>query len=497
MTSSSTHRSLWLDVVDMPAFAPLDRDIECDVAVVGAGITGLTLAHALAQAGKRVVVLERGGVAAGTTGHTTAHLTTNIDTDYADIIETHGQDVAREIASGMCAAVDHIEQTATTIGAADAFARVLGYYVAEVEEDRDEIARLYHAICDIGLSAEARLPDMPFPMVDGFCLHDQGRLHASRYIAALATAVQAAGGRVYTHTAVLEFEDGAPCVVQTDRGTVRATDVVLATHTPIGVSPLHTVVFPYRSYVMAAIVEEQVPDVLVWNTNEPYEYIRKQALPDGSERLIVGGADHKTGQGDPRASYDRLDDYLRQRFTVREVTHRWSAQFYDPADGLPIVGPAPLKEHVHVATGFSGDGITLGTLSALMLRDQLLGRAHPLASMLKPARFHVGGVGKVVKENLEVALHWIGDRLRGKEVADAADILPGEAAILQRHGKQVGLYRDVDGQAHEVDVTCTHMKCKLHWNPAEATWDCPCHGGRFDIHGTPLEGPPTKPLARP
>jgi len=211
----------------------------------------------------------------------------------------------------------------------------------------------------------------------------------------------------------------------------------------------------------------------------------------------VGGADHKTGQGDPRASYDRLDDYLRQRFTVREVTHRWSAQFYDPADGLPIVGPAPLKEHVHVATGFSGDGITLGTLSALMLRDQLLGRAHPLASMLKPARFHVGGVGKVVKENLEVALHWIGDRLRGKDVADAGDILPGEAAILQRHGKQVGLYRDVDGQAHEVDVTCTHMKCKLHWNPAEATWDCPCHGGRFDIHGTPLDGPPTKPLARP
>lgn len=496
MTSRSTHRSLWLDVVEMPAFAPLDQDIECDVAVVGAGITGLTLAHALAQAGKRVVVLERHGVAAGTTGHTTAHLTTMIDTDYADIMETHGQDVAREIASGMCAAIDHMEQTAATLGARDAFARVLGYYVAETEEGREEVARSYHAICEIGLSAEARLPAMPFPMVDGFCLHDQGRLHASRYIAALATAVRAAGGRVYTHTAVLDTSDGEPCVVHTDRGTVRATDVVLATHTPIGVSPLHTVVFPYRSYVMAAIVEEQVPDVLVWNTNEPYEYIRKQSMP-GGDRLIVGGADHKTGQGDPRASYDRLESYLRQHFTVREVTHRWSAQFYDPADGLPIVGPAPLKEHVHVATGFSGDGITLGTLAALMLRDQLLERAHPLASMLKPARFHFGGVGKVVKENLDVALHWIGDRLRGKDVADAADVLPGEAAILQRHGKQVGLYRDVDGQAHEVDVTCTHMKCKLHWNPAEATWDCPCHGGRFDIHGAPLEGPPTRPLSRP
>lgn len=496
MASSSTHRSLWLDDVEMPVFTPLDQDTECDVVVVGAGITGLTLAHALAQEGKRVVVLERHGVGSGTTGHTTAHLTTNIDTDYADIIETHGQAVAREIASGMCAAVDHIEHTATVIGAADAFARLPGYYVAEVEEDRKDVARLYHAICDIGLSAEAALPAMPFPIVDGFCLHDQGRLHASRYLAALATAVQAAGVRVYTHTAVLELEDGAPCVVQTPRGTVRATDVVLATHTPIGVSPLHTVVFPYRSYVLAAIVEEQVPDVLFWNTNEPYEYIRKQATPRG-DVLIVGGADHKTGQGDPRESYEGLERYLRQRFTVREVTHRWSAQFYDPADGLPIVGPAPLKEHIHVATGFSGDGITLGTLSALILREHLLGRSHPLDSIVKPARFHSGGVGKVVKENLEVALHWIGDRLRGKSAENAEDVLPGEAAILTRHGKQVGLYRDVAGQTHEVDITCTHMKCKLHWNPAEATWDCPCHGGRFDVEGAVLEGPPTKPLSRP
>jgi glycine/D-amino acid oxidase-like deaminating enzyme/nitrite reductase/ring-hydroxylating ferredoxin subunit len=499
MASSTAHGSLWLDAVALPAFAPLDAAAACDVAVVGAGITGLTLALRLAQAGKGVIVLERHGVAAGTTGRTTAHLTTMIDTEYADIIETHGVEVARAIASGLCAAIDHIEQTAAAIGAADAFARVPGFYVAETEDGKADVARSYRAIHDVGLAAEAGLPAVPFPVIDGFCLHDQGRLHASRYMAALASAAHAAGVRVCTHTAVASVEDGAggePCVVHTDRGTVHASDVVLATHTPIGVSPLHGVVFPMRSYVLAAIVAEELPDVLVWNTSDPYEYIRKQALPDG-DRILVGGADHKTGHGDPRASYDHLERYLRQRFTVREITHRWSAQFYDPADGLPIIGPAPLATHVHVATGFSGEGITLGTLSALMLRDQLLGAAHPLAAICKPTRFHLGGVAKVVKENLEVARRWIGDRLRSSDASDPADVLPGQAAILHRDGTQVGLYRDLDGQPHELDITCTHMGCKLRWNPAEATWDCPCHGGRFDIRGAILEGPPTKPLSRP
>lgn len=508
MSASTAHGSFWLDAVELPDFAPLQAPAECDVVVVGAGITGLTLALELLRAGKRVIVLERHGVASGTTGHTTAHLTTMIDTEYADIIETRGMDAARELASGMCAAIDYIEQTAVALGAADAFARVPGYYIAEPQEARDaaspqelgDVARSYRAVCEVGLSAAAALPALPFPIADGFCLHDQGRLHASRYVAALAAAVHAAGGRMYTHTPVLDVDGGAPCAVHTAGATVQASEVVLATHTPIGIDPLHTVVFPMRSYVLVAVVENELPDALVWNTHDPYEYIRKQPMP-GGDRIIVGGADHKTGHGDPRASYEHLERYLRRRFKVRELTHRWSAQFYDPADGLPIIGPAPFKEHVHVATGFSGDGMTLGTLAALMLRDQLLGSEHPLARICRPSRFPLGGVGKVVKENLEVARRWIGDRLGGNHSADpaaaAAGVLPGEAAILHRDGKQVGLYRDVAGQAHEVDVTCTHMKCKLHWNPAETTWDCPCHGGRFDIGGAVIEGPPTRPLPRP
>jgi glycine/D-amino acid oxidase-like deaminating enzyme/nitrite reductase/ring-hydroxylating ferredoxin subunit len=504
MLPSTAHGSLWLDAVELPSFAPLQAPAECDVVVVGAGITGLTLALELARAGKRVMVLERHGVAAGTTGHTTAHLTTMIDTGYADMIETHGLEVAREIASGMCAAIDHIEKTAAAIGVADAFARVPGYYVAEPQEALDvardedlfDVARSYRAVCEVGLSAVAALPAVPFRIADGFCLHDQGRLHASRYMAALATAVQAAGGRVCTYTAVLDVDDGAPCTVHTELGTVRASEVVLATHTPLGVSALHTVVSPVRSYVLAARVADEVPDVLVWNTHDPYEYIRKQPMPDG-DRIIVGGADHKTGHGDPRASYEHLEHYLRRRFKVRELTHRWSAQLYDPADGLPFVGPAPFAEHVYVATGFSGDGLPLGTLSALMLRDRLLGNEHPLAEICEPSRLNLGGVGKVVKEGLDMARHWIGDRLRADDGDDPATVLPGQAAILHRGGKQVGLYRDLDGQAHEVDVTCTHMKCKLHWNPAEATWDCPCHGGRYDVRGAIIEGPPTRPLPRP
>lgn len=501
--SSTVHGSPWLGADELPEFAPLVGSDECDVVVVGAGITGLTLALELARAGQRVIVLERHGIAAGTTGHTTAHLTTMIDSGYPAIISRHGLGAAREIASGMCVAIDHIEHTAAALRVEDAFARVPGYYVAEPQEARDdareehllELARSYRAVCDLDLRAAAELPAMPYPIVDGFCLYDQGRLHASRYMAALALAVAEARGRIATRTAVLRVAPGEPCVVHTERGEVRATDVVLATHTPIGASPLHAVVFPVRSYVLAAVVADEVPDVLVWNTKDPYEYIRKQPMPGGA-RVLVGGADHKTGAGDSLASYEHLERYLRRRFKVQQVTHRWSAQLYDPADGLPIVGRAPFQDHVHVATGFSGDGMTLGTLAALMLRDQLLGVEHPMAAICRPSRFHLGGVGKAVVENLNVARRWFGDRLRGADVGDAADVLPGQAAIVRRGGRQVGLYRDLAGQVHEVDLTCTHMKCMLRWNAAEASWDCPCHGGRFDIRGDVIEGPATRPLPR-
>lgn len=491
MEGEDGRRTLWRATAPRALFTPLEHDAECDVLVIGAGITGLTAAHELKKGGRRVVVIERGDIAHGTTGATTAHVTAMLDGGYAQVERRFGREAASLVARSMSEAIDSIQRTCKELGVSDVCQRVPAYYYAADMSGRDELKDEVEAARRAGLSAEyeSQHPLVGMTQYGAAVLDGQLQIDAARYITALARAVDGGDCRVHTDTRALEIHEGEQCVVNTNRGIVRARSVVMATHTPVGLNVLHTEVAPYRSYVMAVRVDESIPDGLFWDTVEPYHYIRKHRSAEG-ELVLVGGMDHKTGSGGEREAFSRLEGYTRSHFRVREVAYRWSAQLYIPVDLLPFIGRSPFGACSYVATGFAGDGICFGTVAGTLIAELLLGRATRYAEVYSPTRIKpVAGARRFVKENLSVARHFVEDRLTPEEVRDLRDVAPGDGRLVQIGLRKIAAYRDEDGILYALRPVCSHMKCIVRWNGAEKSWDCPCHGTRYSVKGAVLEGP--------
>ena len=482
----SEHRSVWQDSVQRSAFPRLERDVEADVAVVGAGITGVTAATLLARGGKRVVLLEADRVGAGTTGNTSGHLTTMPDRRYSTLLQTFGEEGAREVRRSMRAALDLVASLAPTQAQ---FAPLPGYLYTESEEDVASLEEEREAAERAGLEATfVRDVPLPFATKGGVRVADQAQFQPLAYVRRLAQDLAADGTQIFEHSPVLALSDGEPCEVRTLDGAVRAKDVVLATHLPLGFNVLQTEAAPYRSYVLGVTLRGDLPEGLFWDTAEPYHYTRPYAY-NGENVLIVGGVDHKTGEGDTEEHFRRLETYVREHFDVEAVRYRWSSQLYEPADGLPYIGLSPFAEHVYVGTGYSGDGLTFGSLAGLMLARDLLGEPNPWRDLYSPRRFTPGAsVQDWLTENLDVAKRLIGDRAQWGG-GDFGEVGPGEAKVAAKGAQKLAVYRGEDGTLSVRSAVCPHLGCVVHWNGAEASWDCPCHGSRFAPTGEVLVGP--------
>jgi nitrite reductase/ring-hydroxylating ferredoxin subunit len=286
-------------------------------------------------------------------------------------------------------------------------------------------------------------------------------------------------------------EGDGPLRVETERGTVTADTVLFATHTPAGFSLLHAELEPLRSYVLGARLRgQEPPDGLFFDTADPYNYTRRQ-----ENFLLVGGKDHKTGHGDPDESYRALEEYVRQRWSVESIDYRWSAQFYEPPDGLPLIGQALTSSRVFVATGYSGTGMIFGTVGGMLLSDLALERERDWAEIYRTSRIKpLAGGPRIAKLNLEVASDFVKDRLTTHRIEDVSEIPVGEGQVVRLGGEKVAVYREAPGKVHAVSPVCTHASCLVHWNPSEKSWDCPCHGSRFSPDGKVLEGPAVKGL---
>jgi Rieske Fe-S protein len=336
---------------------------------------------------------------------------------------------------------------------------------------------------------------LPFATEGGLRFADQAQFHIRRYLLPQAARIPGGGCHVFEDTQALEVKDGEPCRVVTDRGTITARDVLLATHAPLDNKTIQTKVAQYRSYVLGCRVAGAAPDGLFWDDEDPYHYIRSQPTSRGPV-VIIGGEDHKVGQEeDTEARYEALLGYARDRFDVRSVEYRWSAQVLEPVDGLPYIGRDTGAGHVYVATGFSGTGMTFGTVSALVLTDAVLGRPNPWAELydagrLKPAK----SAGRFLKENVDYPAHLVGDRLKRPKGRSIADVPRGEGRVLLVDGERIAVSRDDAGRARAASAVCTHMGCIVNWNDAERSWDCPCHGSRFDPAGQVLDGPAARNL---
>jgi glycine/D-amino acid oxidase-like deaminating enzyme/nitrite reductase/ring-hydroxylating ferredoxin subunit len=493
-------KSVWLQGVAIPKFSGPRGKLHADVCVVGAGIAGLTTAYLLLHEGKSVIVLDERPIGGGQTGRTSAHLSSAIDDRFVEIEREHGVKGSRFAYESHAAAIDTIERISRDEKIACDFRRLDGW-LSPIPTDRPdfldaELAAAKRAgFADVEKVARGGIDHGPCLRFGG-----QARFQPLRYIVGLAGAIKGMGGRIYTGKRVTDvqgadLEKEKPAIVTLRGGDkVKANHVVVATNTPAPINDwfgIYTKQSAYQTYVIGAMVPRgAVPDGLYWDTADPYHYVRLYSRRGREEDvLLIGGEDHKTGQfpktGGP---FMNLEHWGREKFPMMgRVRYRWSGEVQEPADGVAFIGRAlTKKENVYVATGDSGMGLTHGTIAGLLITDQIMGRKNAWEGFYDPSRKIINR--EFARENLNV-LKQYKDLLTPGEVDSADDIAPGEGAILREGMSKLAVYRDPAGKIHRHSAICTHLQCVVQWNPVEKSWDCPCHGSRFDALGKVLMGP--------
>ena len=512
--------AFWCDRTLPSLGEAIERDESCDVCIVGAGIAGLTTAYLLQREfraqGKKVYVIEAFDIGSGQTGRTTAHFSNALDDRYIDIEKYHGARGARLAADSHTSAMELVESIAKVEKIDCDLKRVDGYLFRAKTSDlstsssstdsqdilmRELIAAQKAGLADVYLTREVAPHPFLRDQTEALCFPRQLQLHPMKYLEGLARCFLRDGGRIFTHSPVSKISGGKDANVTTRGGfDIKASSIVVATNTPINdIFALHTKQAPYRSYVIGIkIPKDSVPDALYWDTLEDYHYVRK-ATP---ELLIVGGEDHKTGQDDdPAPRYQRLENWVRKILpSAGEVVYRWSGQVMEPVDGMAFLGHNPLdRNNVYIITGDSGNGMTHGTIGGILITDQIMGRENEWEKLYSPSRVSVRAVGEFIKENANVAAQYL-DWLTPKDLSDvssiASSLAKGEGALIREGVRVLAVYRGENGHIEKMSATCPHLGGIVHWNPAEKSWDCPCHGSRFDCHGKVIEGPAHTDLTR-
>ena len=499
--------SIWMATAEETEAVPLGENMHADVCIVGAGIAGMSTAYFLTRAGKTVIVLDDGHIGGGMTERTTAHLSTAIDDRYFVIEHLHGERGAMLAAESHGEAIDRIEAIVAEEAIDCDFERLDGYLFAPPDDSQDLLERELKAAHRAGLSDVEQVGRAPIEGFDtGSCLRfpRQAQFHPLKYLAGLKRAIERRGGRIFTGTHASKIEGGPHARVETSDGYVVTADaLVIATNTPVNdIVTIHTKQASYTTYVIGArIPRGSVTRALYWDTADPYHYVRVQSVSanDGHhyDILIVGGEDHKSGQaddGDQR--YADLERWARERFPMIEgIELRWSGQVMEPVDGLAFIGRNPGDENnVYIITGDSGMGMTHGTLGGVLITELIVGDACPWESLYDPSRITLRASLHYARENVNVALQYVEGYLSGGDVDSPDVIAPGEGAVVRRGMAKVAVYRDEDGALHERSAVCPHLGGIVVWNRSENTWDCPCHGSKFDCYGRVITGPANSDL---
>jgi len=469
------------------------NDRSFNIIIVGGGITGITTALLLQEAGKKCLVLEAATLCFGTTGGTTAHLNTLLDTPYTTISKNFGKENARLVASvtadGIALVKENIQRYKIDCGFEDASA----YLFSSDEKQTEELKDIRSAAEQAGLNVQSagNIP-VPINFQQAIKVTGQAKFNPVQYVYALANAFEDAGGVILQHCRVTGVNENERAEVETTEGNFMAERVVYATHIPPGVNLVHLRCAPYRSYAMAVkLNNSKYPEDLCYDMYDPYHYYRTQMV-DGEPYFIAGGYDHKTGhEENTQKCFLELEAHCRKYFDVSKVAYQWSSQYFEPADGLPYIGRLPgHTDLVYVATGFGGNGMTYSQVSALVLRSILLNQDNPCISLFNPGRIKpVAGFKNFITHNAEVAKDFAGKFFSREKLHELADIAPGEGRVVTYESKKIALHKDENGEIHAISPICTHLKCSVSWNGAEHTWDCPCHGARYSKDGEVLTGP--------
>jgi glycine/D-amino acid oxidase-like deaminating enzyme/nitrite reductase/ring-hydroxylating ferredoxin subunit len=502
-------RPFWLDNIELPRYrAPSQaRALDADVCIVGAGIAGLTTAYLARLNGHSVIVLDEGEIGGGQTGRTSAHLASAIDDRFFEIERMHGIEASRLAYQSHAFAIDTIERICREEKIECEFSRLNAYLTPVAGDPPDLLDKELAAAKRAGFADVEKIAGGGLDTGPCLCFGRQARFHPMLYLIGIAKALKSKGGRIYTGRRVVDVQGtdpkkGTPARVKVQglRKTITARHVVVATNTPAPINDwfgIYTKQASYRSYVIGVgIPRGSVKDALYWDTGNPYHYVRLDHRSSAEDIVLIGGEDHKTGQfPEHGAPFMKLEEWGRKRFPeMGEVKYRWSGQVQEPVDGLAFIGRAMTdKEEVFVVTGDSGMGLTHGTIAALLINDQISGMANPWEKLYDPSRKMLNA--EFLKENANTLAQYA-DLVTPGEVSSADQIPADQGAIIREGLHKVAVYRDPQGKVHKCSAICTHLQCVVRWNDIERSWDCPCHGSRFDPTGKVLMGPAIDDLPR-
>ncbi|GAB3932850.1 FAD-dependent oxidoreductase [Kribbella albertanoniae] len=495
MTNSA---SVWPATATMPRYDAIAADRRTGVLVVGGGMVGLTTALELQLAGADVLLVEADRIGSRTSGHTTGKVTSQHGAIYAQLADRHGLEAARQYGMANQAGVERVASLIDQFGIDCEFTRAPAFVYATEGTD---LRREAEVAAELGLpahSADSAELGLPVKATEVVRFDNQVHLHPSRYLAGLAAAFTAAGGTIFEHTRVTEIEDGIEA--STERGPIiRADHAVMATLLPIGtLGGYFARTRPQQSHGIALRLPVPAPAGMTISADGPTRSTRP--WPGGGPNgLIIVGSGHEVGdQTDTDAAYRSLSDWAGSLWNERlEPDYRWSAHDYSTPDQLPYVGKAP-GSPVLVATGMHKWGLSNGTVAAGILRDLILQRDNEFHLLYDAGRIgDAHSVATLVKDNLKVGKEFAAGHLRRLAGGGLDHVEVGQGGLYDLDGTTVGAYCDRDGRLHTVVPVCTHLGCPLRWNQGDATWDCNCHGSRFNPDGTVLDGPTTTPLATP
>jgi glycine/D-amino acid oxidase-like deaminating enzyme/nitrite reductase/ring-hydroxylating ferredoxin subunit len=493
-------KTYWREI-ELPAFDKLNEDISVDVAIVGAGIAGISAAYLLANEGLKVAILEAGNILNGTTGHTTAKLTAQHNIIYDEFIHHFGEEKARLYYESHMKAIQFVETIVKDQGIDCDFSHEDAYIYATTDEYVEKLKTEWEAYQKLGIDGAIKdtIPFQKIPAKAALVMRNQAQYHPLKFLKALLDDAVKAGCSVYENTTANTIKNDAayPAVVTKSGHRVEGKHVIIASHFPFYDIPglYFARMYPERSYALGIKTDKDYPGGMYISADGPTRSIRYTPL-NGEKLLIIGGENHKTGQGiNTMKHYEALQDFAEEVFGIKEYAYRWSAQDLVTLDKLPFIGPITSDfKHIFVATGFKKWGMTTGIVAGHLLRDYVMRRDNPYKELYSPSRFHADpDLKSVVTTNADVAKHLIKGKLEFVP-KDAEDLQNGEGAVVTFHGKRAGAYKDKDGKLYIVDTTCKHLGCECEWNAAEKTWDCPCHGSRYSYSGSVVEGPAKKGL---
>jgi glycine/D-amino acid oxidase-like deaminating enzyme/nitrite reductase/ring-hydroxylating ferredoxin subunit len=512
---ASANPSFWERTAQKFSTAPLQQDLTADVCVIGAGIAGVTTAYLAARENRSVVLIDDGPVGGGMTGRTTAQLVNAIDDRYIDIEKFLGRECARLTAESHTAAMDYAERIVREHNIDCDFERVAGYLFLPPGGSVKELMKELEAIHRVGLGDVERVESIPNAKINSDAVlrfPRQAQFHPLKYLNGLARVIVDLGGRIFTGTRVVAVEDGDRVKIKTSDGhTVTAQAAVVATNCPINDRlAIHSKQAPYATYVVCLRVTRDVNHALFWDTASSAEEEKKEVGPvayhyvrfardERGDVLMVGGEDHKTGQAeDCEQRFAKLERWTRDRFPyVSQMTDHWSGQVMESVDGVAYIGRNPGDKNVYVVTGDSGNGITHGILAGALIVDLIAGRENPWSDLYDPSRktLQPRVLADYIAENANAAAQFR-DYVTLGSTKSVEEIMPGQGAVLRDGMKKIATYRDENGKLHAFSAVCPHLQCVVRWNACEKTWDCPCHGSRFDALGCVLNGPAISDLKR-